>query len=496
MKNTLGLLFLVCSAFTGSLQAAAPPHWWESTAAIVRLSLKPERESESVSLKPEEARAILDRFAAKGVKAIEIFAPAYGGNSFHGLDTIDRYRIDPRAGTMEDFRRFIKLAHDRGFAVTGFDNLGYSAVDAMDFLKACDDVKAGRRSREASFFLWSQSPDAPPPIRASGDTYFMVRPAHLPGSKPGTFYDPTKAEVWAYSDKAGQYYWSKWRGTDLNGHDVRLPQYDWSSPAFQEEARKIERFWMQTGLDGMVIDAVNWYVGYTWQVGRRNIIDVLAGFGDVYRQPEGAGGFHEDPVPWITEGKWNSVQDYGLGIWWEKGSNVIERAIESGDPRPIERALRDYHDRVIEAGGSLYFQPAPSTDPVKKQFALSLLATLGDLIQLSGREAEGLTAQEQWFLRAKAQHAALHQLSRRRALPVKSPERHYAFLRWAERGDERVLVVANFRPAPEEVIVDLSGVDAEDLTDLKTGEKVKRQPHVTFPLAGYGIRLFTIAPSL
>jgi len=31
----------------------------------------------------------------------------------------------------------------------------------------------------------------------------------------------------------------------------------------------------------MVIDAVNWYIGYTWQLGRRNIMDVMKKFGDV-----------------------------------------------------------------------------------------------------------------------------------------------------------------------------------------------------------------------
>jgi hypothetical protein len=115
---------------------------------------------------------------------------------------------------------------------------------------------------------------------------------------------------------------------------------------------------MDTGIDGMIIDAVNWCVDHTWEKGRRRMTEVIASYGNAYSQPEGGGGFHEDPVAWITEGGWNSVQDYGLGIWWEKGSDVIERAINSGDPRPIERALRDYHDRVVAAGWSPLPLPA------------------------------------------------------------------------------------------------------------------------------------------
>ena len=179
----------------------------------------------------------------------------------------------------------------------------------------------------------------------------MVRPTHLPGGKPGTFYDSTKHEFWAWSERAGKYYWSKWAGVDLAGKDVRLPQYNWGSAAFQEEAEKIVRFWMDTGIDGMIIDAVNWYVDHTWALGRRRMTDVIASYDNSYSQPEGAGGFREDPVAWITEGGWNSVQDYGLGIWWESESDVIaqrhrdrrsaaDRARAARLPRPRRRRRR------------------------------------------------------------------------------------------------------------------------------------------------------------
>jgi glycosidase len=98
---------------------------------------------------------------------------------------------------MDDFHGLIELAHARGMAVVAFDNLGYSSVEAVDFLKACDDVKAGRASKEASFYLWSDRANAPPPGHQAGNTFFIVRPTHLPGGKPGTFYDSTKHEFWA-----------------------------------------------------------------------------------------------------------------------------------------------------------------------------------------------------------------------------------------------------------------------------------------------------------
>ena len=59
-------------------------------------------------------------------------------------------------------------------------------------------------------------------------------------------------------------YWTKWGGVDLAGKAVRLPQYNWGSREFHEEVEKMVRFWMDTGIDGMMIDAVNWYVGCDW----------------------------------------------------------------------------------------------------------------------------------------------------------------------------------------------------------------------------------------
>ena len=343
----------------------------------MRVGAKDNEGQRNFSLEPAKLETQLDEIQKAGFSAIEVFAPALGGGSFSGLDTIDRYQVDPSLGTIDGFKRLVERAHARGMAVISFDNLGYSSVEAVDFLKATDDVKAGRPSRERSFYLWSDTADAPAPGTRPGNHYFFVRPTHLPGSKPGTFYESSKHEFWAFSDRAGKYYWTKWAGVDLAGKPVRLPQYDWSGVEFQTEAERVVRFWMDLGIDGMVIDAVNWYVNYTWEIGRRRITNVIASYGHRYSQPEGAGGFHEDPVPWIAEGGWNSVQDYGLGIWWEKGSDVIANAIASSDPRPIEPALRAYHDRVVAAGGTLYHFAPELSGPQQRTFATCVVLAWG-----------------------------------------------------------------------------------------------------------------------
>jgi hypothetical protein len=398
---------------------------------------------------------------------------------------------------MDDFKRLVDLAHQKRMWIVSIDNLGYSSVEALDFLKACDDVRAGRDTREARFYLWSDSAEAPPPGPRNDDRYFMVRPTHLPGGGPGGLYDSKKHEFWQWSERAGRYYWTKWDGVDLAGNRVRLPQYNWASPEFEDEVRKIVHFWMDTGIDGMMIDAVNWYVGCNWRKSRSGMTDLIASYDDKYCQPEGAGAFRDDPVSWITEGGWTCVQDYGLGIFWEKGSNVVANAIESGDPRPIERALRDYHDRVVDVGGTLYYNPPRFGDARKTHLAMALVAALGDLIVLAAVIDDLWSPvfpdpEESRILRLKARHPAMHSPARRQALLTAAPDRHYAFLKAARAGDERLITVLNFRPEEEVVQVDLSGVDFEAMTDVQDGSRVGRVSPWRVSVPGHGYRIFRL----
>ncbi|MEW5975785.1 MAG: alpha-amylase family glycosyl hydrolase [Acidobacteriota bacterium] len=157
-----------------------PQKGWESAPAILRRHLKARHDRPALSLDPSKTSAKLDKIRESGFTAIEIFAPAQGSNSFGGLDTIEGYKIDPALGTTDDFRRLVWLAHSKGIAIITFDNQGYCSVEASEFLKVCEDVKAGRNSKEARFFLRNDSAEAPPPSSAAGDIHFMVRPAHRP----------------------------------------------------------------------------------------------------------------------------------------------------------------------------------------------------------------------------------------------------------------------------------------------------------------------------
>lgn len=479
-----------------------PDRWWESAAAVKRYSLKPNVHHEYLSLDQAVLSAKLDELKAQGFSAIEIITPWDAGTSFGGLDTKDHYRLEPETGDIDDFRRLVRAVHQKGMAIIVFGNFGYCAIDAPFFLKACDALREGSDSQEIDWFLWSDRKDAPPPV--SGDKFFMIRPTHLPGAEPGTFYDSSQHEYWEYSERAGKYYWTKWANEDWASDDldrmvVRLPQYNWSSKSFQEEVENVIRFWMETGVDGWVIDAVNWYVGCTWEANRKYMTDIISEYGNTFVQPEGAGAFLEDPVAWITEGNYTCVQDYDMFIWWIRGSNVYRNAIDSGDPSPIEGKLRNYHDRVKEAGGTLYFcfedpvgEEGYADDQRKYDLYLATVASLGAMCSFSGYEPSSEAA---WIFNTKAAHPAFYQNSVRRVLPTNADHKYYAFIKTAADHSERILGVLNFQGNTESVKIDCSGVSAKRFVDLRNNAVIQHNSSIEVELPAYGYRFFKVLPS-
>ena len=449
-----------------------PTRWWETAAGLKIVTLKKGRTfAHEISIEPAKLSEQLDQIKAEGFQAIEIFAPAEGLYAYSGLDTTNHYHIDPEIGTMDDFGRLIRTAHNKGLAVIVFINIGYFSVEAPDWIEAC----TVKNSKKEKWFIWADSPDAPIP------------PEHTYFNWPREADDTEKTWGWQFSELAGRYYWARWQAKDKNGNHIGLPQNNWGSDEWHREAEKIVRFWMDTGIDGMIIDAPIYYIGLTWGKNNRYISGVIKSYGDTFRQPEGS-----QDVVWITEGGYNCLQDYGLGEW--RGDDVIGEAINSGDPRPIEESLRNYHDIVVTNGGVLYRHVRRYDDTSKKHLYRATVAAIGDIV-VYNRRAGSPDAEETWILKTKRLHPALHQLSIRRKLKTNADDKYYAFLRTAADKSERILVVLNFQSTPQTIEIDLSGVNTTGLMELKSCELVEHQDFFKVELSAYGYRFYQVLPA-
>jgi len=324
------------------------------------LRIAPQRDRKTI----RDYIKMLPQIAGDGFKIIDFFPPYHGGIEYGGLDTIDFYNTRPDAGSLSDMREFIGEAHNLGVSVVAFINMGYCAAGHPDFIKACEDVRNQVQSRERGLFLWAGAP------------YLMEGPL-----SPFFLQDKGgESGEWVFSEAAGKYFWCKWFG--VKG-DVRLPQYWFGGGPWQLECAKIIRFWADVGFDGFIVDAVNWYTDCDWRINASAIVGPARERRRLFLQPEGAGGFADDPVPWITQGGYDCVQDYSLELWWE-GVDRIAECLQKQDATPLWPVIEGYRNRVVDAGGVTYMGLGQGgglkTPGEELVFKTALLIAIGEML--------------------------------------------------------------------------------------------------------------------
>ena len=447
--------------------------WWENATVINFFSPK----ARGRTLK--DIIEMLDDVCDWGFNAVWMGIPYHGGVQYYGLDVIDFFSVDPAIGSMEDFKELVFECHARKLQVLAAFNLGYSAMDFPQFTKACDDVMAGVDSPESRWFVWSD--DRQTELDRSGVPFFMN---DVVGD-------------WHYSERGGKYYWVKWQGEK---GDVNMPNFNYGDPGWQEECTKVIRFWMDTGIDGMIVDAVNWYTNCTWKINNETISDVVHERPNSFVLPEGGGGFEDDPVQWITHGHYDSVMDYGLSCWW-RGTNAIKQAMQSGNPVGIESTLRRYRDRVVAAGGVTWagLEWAWSSKggrSIEQMFLETVvLATVGELFV--GHEAllelpwsaEHLSKLKA-IIKARSEYPALGALGPRRRLPTYNDKLYYAYLRSTPSGDQEMLVVLNFQS--EHRVTRVYMDEPAELTDIFGGGRQTATSTLQLSLPPFGYKIFEV----
>ena len=141
-----------------------------------------------------------------------------------GYDIADFYSIQPDYGTMDDFKAFIKDAHDLGIRVIADLVLNHVSDQNAWFIEA----KKSRDSPKRDWFVWS-------------DTDEKYRDARV------IFID-TELSNWAWEPVSKQYYWHRFYS--------HQPDLNYDNPEVREEMKKVIRYWLNIGLDGFRCDAV------------------------------------------------------------------------------------------------------------------------------------------------------------------------------------------------------------------------------------------------
>jgi alpha-glucosidase len=211
-----------------SAQATAQtetPEWWRG-AAIYQIYPRSFTDSNGDGIGDLPGiTAKLDFVASLGVDAIWI-SPFYTSpmRDF-GYDVADYCDVDPIFGTLADFDTLVARAHVLGLKVV-IDQVYAHSSDLHPWFA---ESRASRANPKADWYVWAD--------------------AKADGSPPTNWQSVFGGPAWTWDARRGQYY--------MHNFLKEQPQLNLHNPDVQEAVLGIARFWLDRGVDGFRIDALN-----------------------------------------------------------------------------------------------------------------------------------------------------------------------------------------------------------------------------------------------
>ncbi|MGN6545081.1 MAG: alpha-amylase family glycosyl hydrolase [Aureliella sp.] len=141
-----------------------------------------------------------------------------------GYDVSDYCDVDPRFGTLDDFKQLLEEAHARNIRIIIDYVPNHTSNKHPWFLQS----RESRSNRYRDYYLWSDpAPD---------------------GGAPNNWINRFGLSAWTYDEPTGQYYFATFA--------PEQPDLNWRNPAVVEEMFRVLRFWLDMGVDGIRMDAM------------------------------------------------------------------------------------------------------------------------------------------------------------------------------------------------------------------------------------------------
>lgn len=178
--------------------------------------------------------------------------PPYSGPMYdNGYDIADYIGIHPELGSMDDFDELVKACHENGIRIM-LDFIPNHSSDTHEWFQ-----KSRRRlDGFDDWYIWhpgKKDADGKPIPPNNWPAIFSAanRQARDEGKMPWLKDDePTPAiSAWRWDELRGEYY--------LGSFSVEQPDLNWENPEVREAMKDNMRFWIDRGVDGFRMDAVN-----------------------------------------------------------------------------------------------------------------------------------------------------------------------------------------------------------------------------------------------
>jgi alpha-glucosidase len=169
--------------------------------------------------------ARLDYVASLGVDAIWISPFFTSPMADYGYDVADYRDVDPIFGTLADFDALVEKAHGLGLKVT-IDMVFAHTSDKHDWFA---ESRADKSNDKADWYVWKD--------------------ANPDGTPPNNWQSVFGGPAWTWDARRQQYY--------MHQFLKEQPQLNAHNPAVQAALLDALRFWLDRGVDGFRLDALN-----------------------------------------------------------------------------------------------------------------------------------------------------------------------------------------------------------------------------------------------
>jgi maltose alpha-D-glucosyltransferase/alpha-amylase len=146
-----------------------------------------------------------------------------------GYDIADYRNVNPAYGTMRDFRAFVRAAHERDLRVL-IELVVNHTSDQHPWFQRARAAKPGTAHRD--FYVWS-------------DTNARYADARI-------IFTDTETSNWTWDPVAQQFYWHRFFS--------HQPDLNFDNPRVVDAVIGVMRFWLDTGVDALRLDAVPYLV--------------------------------------------------------------------------------------------------------------------------------------------------------------------------------------------------------------------------------------------
>ncbi len=143
-----------------------------------------------------------------------------------GYDVRDYRKLLPEYGTINDFRRLVDAAHQRGIRIICDLVLNHSSDQHEWFMQS----RSSRANPYRDWYVWSDDPNK--------------------YKEAGIVFKDTQASNWTWDEGSQQYYWHRFY--------PQQPDLNYDHPAVQQAMLDVAGYWLGLGVDGFRLDAVTY----------------------------------------------------------------------------------------------------------------------------------------------------------------------------------------------------------------------------------------------